>query len=68
VFTWGWETDGPRGPETVVTIELFEAPGGTRLELTQELFESEDSRDRHQQGWSSCLDCLERALAEDAIR
>ena len=67
VFTWGWEEDGARGHETVVTIELFEAPGGTRLELTHERFETEDSRDRHRHGWSSCFDCLEAALAEGAI-
>jgi uncharacterized protein YndB with AHSA1/START domain len=51
----------------VVTIELFETRGGTRLELTHERFESEDSLDRHRHGWSSCLDCLEEALAEGAI-
>jgi uncharacterized protein YndB with AHSA1/START domain len=67
VFTWGWETEGERGQETVVTIELFERPGGTRLELTHERFESDDSLDRHRHGWSSCLDCLEEALAEGAI-
>lgn len=67
VLTWGWETEGVRGHETVVTIELFEAKGGTRLELTQELFESEDSRNQHRHGWSGCLDCLEQALAEGAI-
>ncbi|HSA81589.1 MAG TPA: SRPBCC domain-containing protein [Geminicoccaceae bacterium] len=67
VFTWGWETEGPRGHETVVTIELCEAAGGTRLELTHEVFESETSRDQHRQGWSSCLDCLEQALAQGAI-
>jgi uncharacterized protein YndB with AHSA1/START domain len=67
VFTWAWETEGERGQETVVTIELFERPGGTRLELTHERFESDDSLDRHRHGWSSCLDCLEEALAEGAI-
>ncbi|HEX6113226.1 MAG TPA: SRPBCC domain-containing protein [Geminicoccaceae bacterium] len=67
VFTWGWENDGARGHETVVTIELFETPGGTRLQLTQEPFESENARDRHGEGWSSSLDCLEEALAEGAI-
>jgi uncharacterized protein YndB with AHSA1/START domain len=67
VFTWAWEQDGARSHETVVTIELLETPGGTRLELTHELFESEDSRDRHRQGWSGCFDCLEQALAEGAI-
>lgn len=67
VFTWAWEHDGARGHETLVTIELSETPGGTRLELTHEVFETEDGRNRHRDGWSSCLDCLEQALAEDAI-
>ena len=67
VYTWAWEEDGARGHETVVTIELLETQGGTRLELTQELFESENARDRHNEGWSSSLDCLEDALAEGAI-
>jgi uncharacterized protein YndB with AHSA1/START domain len=67
VFTWAWEEDGARGHETIVTIELFETPGGTRLELTHGTFENEDSRDRHRHGWSGCFDCLEQALAEGAI-
>ena len=67
VFTWGWEENGARGHETTVTIELLETPGGTRLELTQERFETEDSRNRHGQGWSSCFDCLEEALSEGAL-
>ena len=52
---------------TVVTIELFETRGGTRLELTQERFETEDSRNQHGHGWAGCLDCLEEALATGAI-
>ena len=67
VFSWAWETEGSRGHETVVTIELVEVQGGTRLELTHELFETEDSRERHRHGWSGCLDCLEQALAEGLI-
>jgi uncharacterized protein YndB with AHSA1/START domain len=67
VFTWAWEQDGARGHETVVTIELLETPGGTRLELTHEGFATEDSRDRHSHGWSGCFDCLDQALAEGAI-
>lgn len=62
VFTWAWETDGPRGHETVVTIELRAAGGETDLELTQEIFESENARDLHGQGWSSTLDCLAEEL------
>jgi uncharacterized protein YndB with AHSA1/START domain len=67
VFTWGWEAGGARGHETIVTIELFEARGGTRLELTQEVFETEDASDQHRHGWSSAFDCLEQALAGGAI-
>ena len=67
VFTWAWQEDGGRGHETLVTIELFETPGGTRLELTHEGFESEDSLGRHRHGWAGCFDCLEEALAEGAI-
>ena len=67
VFTWAWEKDGARGHETLVTIKLFETPGGTRLELRHERFETEESRDAHRDGWSSCLDSLEEALADGAI-
>ncbi len=67
VFTWAWETEGQRGHETVVTIELFDLPDGTRLDLHQEGFESADSRGRHEQGWASCFDCLEEALATGAL-
>ena len=64
VFTWAWDTDGQRGHETVVTIALEEQGAGTALHLTQELFESENSRDQHQGGWTSSLDCLEELLAD----
>ena len=67
VLTWAWQEDGARGHETIVTIELFETPGGTRLELTQEAFATADSRDRHSHGWSSSFDCLEQALRDGAI-
>jgi uncharacterized protein YndB with AHSA1/START domain len=66
-LAWGWEEAGARGHETIVTIELFEAKGGTRLELTQKSFETEDARDQHGHGWSGAFDCLEQALAEVAI-
>lgn len=68
VLTWGWERDGERGHETIVTIELAEQDGGTRLDLTQELFDSEEMRDSHGSGWSESLDCLEEALTKGDIR
>ncbi len=67
VFTLGWETEGPRGHETVVTIEFHERDGATELQLTQELFESETSRDMHNQGWSTSLESLDDALREGIV-
>lgn len=64
VFTWGWERDGVRGHETVVTIEFSESGGRTTLSFLQQIFESEEMRDSHQSGWSESLDCLETALRQ----
>ncbi len=62
VFTWAWESDGEPGHETVVTIEFHDKDGATELVLVQELFESVEARDKHNQGWSSSFDCLAEAL------
>jgi len=60
VFTWAWDDDnGERGHETVITIELRDKDGGTELTLTQQPFESVESRDAHNQGWTSSFNCLE---------
>lgn len=68
VFTWGWERDGVRGHETIVTIDLIEDGDRTRLTFLQEIFESEDMRDAHQGGWLSSFDCLSASLAKGEIR
>jgi uncharacterized protein YndB with AHSA1/START domain len=64
-FTWAWEDiAGQRGHETVVDVRFETAPGGTRLVLRQARFLDEESRNRHQNGWSSSFDCLARATAK----
>ena len=61
VFTWAWEDErGQPGHETEVTVTFEPAPGGTRLLLRQQEFETKESRDGHRQGWSSSFDCLAR--------
>ncbi len=50
------------GPETRATVELEDAEGGTRLELTHEGFPDSATRDDHAGGWSACLDQLDRIL------
>lgn len=64
VFTWAWEDDkGARGFETEVTITFGAAPGGTKLTILQQEFETAESRDQHGRGWNSTIDKLARTVA-----
>ena len=61
VFTWQWDDDDDwKNISSVVTVELSDRDGGTELRLTHEQLPSEESRDRHNEGWSSVLDRLEK--------
>jgi len=63
VFTWQWDDDEAWENRTsVVTIELFERHGGAELRLRHEQLPSEESRDRHNEGWNSLVDRLEQFL------
>jgi uncharacterized protein YndB with AHSA1/START domain len=63
-FTWAWEDiDGKPGHETLVTVDFVEQDAGTRLVVHQAVFESDNARDRHHEGWSSGLDRLADYLA-----
>ncbi len=62
VFTWQFEKDGAgdqfgevEPPEMLVTLEFKARGTQTELILTHEKFASEESRDRHQEGWTRCL-------------
>lgn len=61
-FTWNWVEGGPFKGETLVTLEFKDHAEGTELVLTQEGFDDPSIRDRHDQGWSSSFDCLDRYL------
>jgi uncharacterized protein YndB with AHSA1/START domain len=62
VLTWGWVgDDGTRGHETEVTVTFEAVPGGTRLVLLHQGFESKERCDAHGRGWSSSFDRLARA-------
>lgn len=60
VHTWRWEGSEV---ESLVTVE-FEpvSPGTTRLTLTHARFADGEARDRHEQGWTGCLEKLEALL------
>jgi uncharacterized protein YndB with AHSA1/START domain len=61
VFTWAWRSAPEQ--ESLVTV-LFKPDGdGTLLTLIHEQFADDDSRDRHQHGWTGALDKLDRYVA-----
>ena len=65
VFTWKWDDDEAwENHDSVVTVELSDRDGGTEVKLTHEKLPSEESRDRHNQGWNSVLDRLEKFVTK----
>jgi uncharacterized protein YndB with AHSA1/START domain len=65
VFTWAFEKDGSgeefgevEPPEMLVTLEFKARGKQTELILMHETFASVESRDRHEQGWTRCLNEL----------
>jgi uncharacterized protein YndB with AHSA1/START domain len=65
VFTWQFEKDGSgdkygevEPPEMLVTVEFRARGKQTELILTHEKFASVESRDRHEEGWTRCLNEL----------
>ena len=61
VFTWAWRATPER--ESLVTVLI--KPDGARswLTLVHEQFFDEAARDRHEHGWTGCLNKLERYLS-----
>ena len=60
VFTWTWE--GTEMPDTLVTVEFYDRGQSTEMVLTHELFPNKTEADRHDQGWTGCLDRLTKIL------
>lgn len=53
-YTWSWEHEPKE--ETLVTVTFHAAPGqGTRMKLVHERFATEESRNKHEEGWTGCL-------------
>ncbi len=67
VFTWQWEdADGNLGHETVVTVTLVEKGAKTELTLHQAVFETQEMRDAHNEGWCASFDRMAGHLAAGA--
>jgi len=63
VFTWAWGEGGYADIGTLVELDFRPSGERTGLTLTERRFTSEEMRDEHSGGWTSCLDCLEEMLA-----
>jgi len=62
VFTWAWKSTPER--ESLVTL-TFKADGdGTLFTMMHEQFFDEEARDRHNQGWTSAMDKLDKYLGQ----
>ncbi|HEY2800630.1 MAG TPA: SRPBCC domain-containing protein [Chthoniobacterales bacterium] len=61
VFTWKWDDDENwAAHDSLVMVELSDHDRGTNVRLTHVQLPSEESRDRHNEGWNSLLDKLEK--------
>jgi uncharacterized protein YndB with AHSA1/START domain len=65
VFTWKWDDDDVwANRNSIVTVELSDRDGGTELLLKHEQLPSKESCDRHNDGWNSVLDRLEKFFSK----
>ncbi len=65
VFTWKWDDDEAwENCTSTVSVEFSDRDGGTELRLTHVQLPSEASRDRHNEGWNSVLDRLEKFFSK----
>ena len=59
VFTWTWDSDER---ETLIELDFEEADGATTVRLTHNNLRDRESVLSHEDGWTTCLDNLGRAL------
>jgi uncharacterized protein YndB with AHSA1/START domain len=62
VFTWRW--DGETCTEdSLVTLEFHDLGNSTELILTHEQLPNLEERNKHSQGWTGCLEQLDKFLS-----
>jgi uncharacterized protein YndB with AHSA1/START domain len=65
VFTHAWDhEDGKVGHETLITVTFADKEGKTLVNFHQATFESKESRDGHEEGWTMFLDHLAEYLTQ----
>jgi uncharacterized protein YndB with AHSA1/START domain len=67
-YTWKWEDDEDwANCESLVTFEFVAIGDETELRLTQAGFPSDESCQRHTQGWTTCFSKLEAILTGKSV-
>jgi uncharacterized protein YndB with AHSA1/START domain len=67
-LTWVTGALGTEGSETVVTVKLAPANGGTHLHLTHAGFPNAAARERHSQAWPAVLTHLAQRITNTEAR
>lgn len=62
-YTWSWEEPGNNHYETLVTVEFHDRGDATEIVLIQELFPDAEIAGKHTEGWTGCLNRLEKVFA-----
>ena len=60
-FTWHW--DDQDSERQLIELEFIERDGATTVRMTSYGIATEERRDSHREGWGTCFDNLDRALA-----
>lgn len=61
VYTWDWREEAFKmDVDTVITVEFNALGDSTEVIMTHDLFPNREMSEAHEQGWSSCLNRLER--------
>jgi uncharacterized protein YndB with AHSA1/START domain len=58
VYTWRWE-GGPE-TDTLVTVDFTPRGDSTEVTITHDQFLDAETRNKHSEGWTGCLNRLER--------
>jgi uncharacterized protein YndB with AHSA1/START domain len=61
-FTWKWATN-PGSTETLVVLEFHDLGNATEIVMTHGQFPDTETREKHNQGWTGCLEQLANYLA-----
>jgi uncharacterized protein YndB with AHSA1/START domain len=59
-YTWRWQEEEHDAGETLITVDFNDLGGSTEVVITHDLFPTVEAKTSHEEGWSSCLNRLEK--------